>query len=287
MKLSCLPVSYFAAIQAGKMSIREWAAAARSVGLDSIDLSIMLVPNHTQTYLEKLKNDLCAEKMPITMITTYPDFTHPDPVQREREMDYTRYDIALASQLGAKYVRLVAGQAHPETSLRDGVSWVVESFKQLEKPAERHKIQLLYENHSKPSAWKYFDFSQPTAVYLEVVEKIASTGIRLNFDTANPVIFGDDVLPLLEKVISRVETLHVQDNAAKGVMRPVVPGRGIVPFAQIFTLLKAHGFDGWLCIEEGSCTGHEGVKESVKFVRALWDAPQSPDCASSLFSKTR
>jgi sugar phosphate isomerase/epimerase len=272
MKLSCLPVSYFPAIQAGEMSIRAWAAEARSVGLDSIDLSIMLVPNHTPTCIEKLKQDLCAEKMPITMITTYPDFTHPDPAQRAREMDYARHDIALASQLGAKYLRLVAGQAHPETSLPDGISWVVESFKQLEKPAARHKIQLLYENHSKPSAWKYFDFSQSTAVYLEVVEKIASTGIRLNFDTANPVICGDDSLSLLEKVISRVETLHVQDNAAKGVMRPVVPGHGIVPFAALFALLKAHGWDGWLCIEEGTCTGHEGVKEAVRFVRTLWNA---------------
>jgi sugar phosphate isomerase/epimerase len=272
MKLSCLPVSYFPAIQAGKMTIREWAAAARAEGLDAIDLSIMLVPNHTPVCLEKLKQDLFLEKMPIAMITTYPDFTHPDPAQREREMEYARCDIALAGQLGAKYLRILAGQAHPETSLLDGISWVVESFKRLDELAARHNVRLLYENHSKPGAWKYTDFSLPTSIFLEVFEKIAGTGIGINFDTANPLVYGDDPLPLLEKVLPRVETIHVADTAAKGIQQPVVIGHGVVPFAAIFSLLKSRGFDGWLCIEEASGKGPEGMKEAVHFVRSKWNA---------------
>jgi len=50
------------------------------------------------------------------MITTYPDFTHPCATQREREIEYLRNDIAVASQLNAKFLRVTAGQAHPETT---------------------------------------------------------------------------------------------------------------------------------------------------------------------------
>lgn len=90
MKINCLPVSFFSAIQSGAISIREWASIARVADLDAIDLSIMLVANHTTTYLQQVKSDLASEERPIAMITTYPDFTHPDPVQREREMEYAR-----------------------------------------------------------------------------------------------------------------------------------------------------------------------------------------------------
>jgi hypothetical protein len=47
------------------------------------------------------------------MVTTYPDFTHPDPTERERELTKLEDDIVGASRLGADLVRVTAGQAHP------------------------------------------------------------------------------------------------------------------------------------------------------------------------------
>ena len=38
MKVSCLPVSFFKAIQNGKMSVKDWAGMAKACGLDGIDL---------------------------------------------------------------------------------------------------------------------------------------------------------------------------------------------------------------------------------------------------------
>ena len=47
MKLSCLPVSFFADILGGRMSVSEWARMGRELGLDAIDLSILFVPDRT------------------------------------------------------------------------------------------------------------------------------------------------------------------------------------------------------------------------------------------------
>lgn len=270
MKLSCLPVSFFADIQNGGMSIREWASCARAEGLDSIDLSAMLIKNHTPRYLRQLAEDLAAEHMPITMITTYPDFTHPDPRQREREMEYARHDVAVAGELQAKYLRILAGQAHPRTAIPDGIAWVVESFSRLDEMAARHRVMLLFENHSKPGAWAYTDFSHPTRIFLEIVRGIGDTGIRINFDTANTLVYGDDPMPVLEEVLDKVETVHAADTARKGELAPVPLGTGIVPFDGIFSRLKRSGFDGWICIEEASRTGRPGLAGAVQFVRKAW-----------------
>ena len=41
-KLSCLPVSFYPAFAAGKISILDWADIARNTGLDAIDLSVLM-----------------------------------------------------------------------------------------------------------------------------------------------------------------------------------------------------------------------------------------------------
>lgn len=92
MKFSCLPVSIFGDICSGKMSLVDWARAAREIGFDGIDISIMFLKNRTPTYLAELKRQLDEVGLPIIMMTTYPDFTHPSSEQRERELLYLQGD---------------------------------------------------------------------------------------------------------------------------------------------------------------------------------------------------
>jgi len=243
---------------------------AAELGLDAIDLSIMFLKNHTPVYLKQTRRDIEAAGMSVLMITSYPDFTHPCPIQRERELECFRRDIALSSDLGATYLRILAGQAHPGTRIEEGIGWAIESFRQVAPLAEKLKVRLLFENHSKPGAWDYVDFSHPTEIFLRIVEGVEDTGIGINFDTGNTLVYGDDPLPVLKKVMSKVETIHAADTATRGRLDPVLLGQGIVPFAEIFSLLKQEEFDGWICIEEGSGTGREGIRKAVDFVRKTW-----------------
>jgi sugar phosphate isomerase/epimerase len=270
MKVSCLPVSFFPQIISGQMSILDWARMAKECSLDAIDISAMFMKNHTPTYLNTLRRDIDSQGMPVTMVTTYPDFSHPDRTQRERELDYLRRDIAVASFLGAKYVRIVAGQSHPNTPLEEGKRWVVGLFKKAAKVGDRYGIQLVYENHSKPGAWQYSDFSFATEIFLYIVESVRDTSIRINFDTANPIAFGDDPLLVLHEIVGMVETVHAADTGERGRLRPVPLGEGLVPFKEIFRLLKQNGFDNWLCIEEASCAGERGVAKATNFIRNTW-----------------
>lgn len=270
MKISCLPVSFFKEIIEGGMSLLDWAKMGGAVGLDGVDLSVVLLRNHTPVYLEQVNREFQDEGLPVVMITTYPDFTHPDPDQRKREFEYLRHDIALASNVGAKYLRILAGQAHPKTEVGQGIDWVVDAFHRIAPVADDFGVQLLFENHSKPGAWSYTDFSHPTDIFLQIADATADCGVKINFDTGNTLVYGDDPLPVLERVADRVVTVHAADTACRGSLQPVVIGTGIVPFDDIFRVLRKHGFDGWICIEEASSTGQQGVQQAVEFVRNTW-----------------
>jgi len=221
-------VSLFSAIINRQMSLIEWAEQGKQFGLDGVDISLLFVENHSPAYLGKLIRGLKEVGISLIMAATYPDFTHPDPVQREREMEYLRRDIALSSQLAVRYLRVLAGQAYPGTRRAEGVKWAVENLIEADRVARKY-------------------------------------GVRL-------AALGLDPLSILGKVYDRVETIHVSDIAEMGKLQPVLVGTGAVCFPQIFQYLKSRGFDNWLCIEEASFTGSEGIRKAAAYTRKTWDA---------------
>ena len=104
----------------------------------------MFLENRTPTYLKKLKEELEEIGIPIVMMTTYPDFTHPSSVQRERELLYLKGDVALCSEIGIQYLRILAGQAHPESSAEDCVDWVDGYFHQIDLCAKAFGVNLVF-----------------------------------------------------------------------------------------------------------------------------------------------
>lgn len=272
MKMSCLSVSLFPAILNGEMTIREYAKLCKGFGLDAFDLGLILLKNHTPKYITQVKKDIVEEGIPLAMVTTYPDFTHPDALERDREFDFLVHDIALASAIGARFLRITAGQAHPGTNEQDGIRWAVDYFKRAAPISDKYGITLVYEDHSKPGAWDYMDFSNPPHIFLEIASQIKDTSIGINFDTANILVAGEDkTIEVLDKVINKVKTIHVAETATKGKMDPVALGSGIVPFAEIFRYLKSKKFDGWLCLEEWGNKGTEGVRKGVDFIKDTWE----------------
>ena len=139
MKLSCLSVSLFSSIINGEMTIKEYATLCKELGLDGFDLGIIQLKNHTPVYINQLKKEFEEVGIMPAMITTYPDFTHPDAFQREREFEYLRHDIALASNVGAQFLRITAGQAHPEMPVDKGIELVVDNFRKIAPIAERDR----------------------------------------------------------------------------------------------------------------------------------------------------
>ena len=271
MKLSCLPVSWFGDILSGRMSLEEWMRFAVGLGLDAIDFTVLFLKNRDASYLDSLREAILRHGLELCMLTCYPDFTHPNAVERARQVEEMVVNIRAAARLGAKLVRMTAGQRHPGVNREQGVEWAIEGLRQVLPEADRLGITLAYENHTKGTPWQYWDFSQPTEIFLEILNGLADTSLAVNFDTANALVGNEDPLALLEAVKEKVISVHAADIRAPGSLEPVVLGAGVVPFHKIFSILKGNGFDGWICIEEASRTGHVGFEKAVSFVRGVWE----------------
>lgn len=272
MKMSCLPVSLFPAITSGQMTVKEYAQLCKSLGLDGFDLGIILLKNHTPRYLDELNKGISEENIPLVMLTTYPDFTHPDVFQREREYDFLVHDIALASAVNAKFLRVTAGQAHPGITGKNSIDWPVHYLGKAASVADKYGVQLVFENHSTSKGWYYMDVSNSPKIFLEIMKQLGETSIAVNFDTANVLVAGEEnTIDILDQVITKVKTIHVADTSVKGKMDPVQLGTGVVPMKEIFSYLRSKQFDGWLCLEIWKDEGVESIKKAVGFVKDTWE----------------
>jgi len=270
MRLSCLPVSFFAEIIDGRMPVAEWARIGQALGLDAIDLSILFVSPRTVDQARLLRRQIEDTGCRVAMITTYPDFTHPDAAQRKQELNLAVESVRVAEAVGAELIRVTAGQAHPATGRAEGVAWAVEGLTRLVEAVRGAPVRPVYENHAKPGAWEYTDFSTPPDIFLEIAHGTAPAGLGINFDTGNAAAFAADPMAVLAQVLERVVSVHVADTAVFGELKPVPIGTGIAPIAATFERLAASGWDGWLCMEEASFQGQAGIDAAARFVRLAW-----------------
>lgn len=276
MKLSCLPVSLYADFAAGRRTLGAWLRLAAELGLDGADLSVAHI-DRAPPPLDALRAESEAAGVPIVMLATYSDFTQPDAAERARQADDLRRWVEAASRLGAAFLRVTAGQAHEGVAEADGLAWAADGLTACLDDARAAGVELLYENHVRGAVWSANDFTQPAARFLEVVRRTEASGLRLLFDTANPLALHDDPLALLRAVRGRVGAVHLSDIRAAGAFEPVVLGTGAAPLREAVAELRAGGFDGWLSVEEASRTGEDGLRRAIQHARALMAAASAAE----------
>ncbi len=270
MQYSSLPVSFYPDFNSGQRSLADWFTFAASIGLDGADISVAHLASLQPAYLDGVRQQATDADVQIAMIVTYSDFTHPDAAERARQGEEVRAYIDAAARLGISFVRVTAGQRHPGVERADGIGWAVSGLTSCLDHAAQAGVTLLYENHTKGAVWTYNDFSQPSAIFLEIVRQTEGTGLRLLYDTANTLATGDDPLAVLEQVKHRVAAIHVNDIQRAGYFEPCLVGTGVAPVREIFAILHKTGFDAWISVEEASKTGEAGFRRAIPYVKEMW-----------------
>src|SRR5690349_3097005 len=128
MKLSCLPVSLYPELTAKQRSLADWFHFAGALGLDGADVSVVHLESHQPAYLQMLRQQAADAGVQIAMLVTYADFAHPDAGERKRQVQEIQAFCDVAAQLGASFMRVTAGQAHPGVERADGITWAVEGL---------------------------------------------------------------------------------------------------------------------------------------------------------------
>jgi len=271
MMLSCLPVSLYRDLAAGRLSLAEWFRLAGALGLDGADVSMAHVPRAPDSALAVLRRKASDAGVQIAILAAYSDFVDPT-VDLSRAVDDVRRWIEMAATLGATFLRLTAGQDRAGVSEAEGLDRVVEGLHACVEAADGSGVEVLFENHVRGAIWSQNDFTQPVSRFLEVVVRTRRTGLRVLFDTANSLALGDEPEAVLTAVSGRVGAVHVSDIARRGTFEPTTIGTGVAPIPALLGQIVRSGFDGWVSIEEASNEGAAAFGPAVGWVDRAWIA---------------
>jgi sugar phosphate isomerase/epimerase len=167
---------------------------------------------------------------------------------------YLEKAIRFAHAIGAPVINTDEG-IRPEWLDDDEVWHVMRyTFKKVLPIAERYGIPIGIEPHQS--------LSKTTSGLLRIATLVDSPMLRVNYDTGNAFLGGEDPYVGLEAVANRLVHLHAKDIAIQqaeeekgkvsGTPVGCACGDGVIDWARVVAILKAHNFDGVLSVECGT-----------------------------------
>jgi sugar phosphate isomerase/epimerase len=284
-KLAVFPKAYMQALcKDGSMRLAEWIALAVELDIDGLEWYAGFLEMADKRNWPEFRKQVEGHGKTIPMMCCSPDFTHPDPSFRQREIEKQKHWIDMTVALGGAYCRVLSGQKRPELSIEEGLRFAAGCIHECLPYAQDRAITLIIENHYKDDFWTYPEFAQQMDVFCQLVDSIHHPFFGVNYDPSNAFLAGDDPIELLKRVSSRVFTMHASDRylnegtledlrseegGAAGYAKRLSHGeigKGLNDYDAIFTELKRVGFDSWISIEDG-VDGMDQLERSVAFVR--------------------
>ena len=286
VKLAAFPKCYLDNIIVQKsMTLFDWIAKAGQLGVDGLEMHNLFFDGENESFIDKVRKKCAEFHLTMPMMCFSPDFTQPDPLKRMEELEKQKQAIDLTVDLGGKFCRTLTGQNRPGLDRKKALKWCVEAIREAAAYAADRGIILNIENHYKDGYWKYPEFALRSDVFLEVIDQIDSPFFGVNFDPSNTIVAGEDPLELLQKIKTRVVSMHASDRYlkdgtiadlrkmeldpihgyAKTIQHGVI-GKGLNDYDAIFRTLREAGFDGWISIEDGM-NGMDELRQSVEFFK--------------------
>jgi sugar phosphate isomerase/epimerase len=268
----------------GSLTLEGWIEMAATLDLDGLEFYAGFLDLKEPASWPRYRRVVEDHGLCVPMLCCSPDFTHPDPEHRRRQVEAEKRWIDMAAALGGESCRVLSGQRRPEVSREDGLGYAADCIQACLPHAAAAGITLVIENHYKDNYWEYPEFAQAMDVFCDLVERVDSPHFGVNYDPSNTILAGEDPLELLRRVRHRVVTMHASDRyLAEGTLEDLRREEGSVGYAQrlrhgeigkglndydaILAQLAEVGFDGWISIEDG-VEGLEQLKRSAEFLRA-------------------
>lgn len=173
----------------------------------------------------------------------YPSFIEPDPHYRRVRIDHTRRALSLCAELGAPHITTEpGGPIAPGQTRQQAIDLFVEVLKPLAEHAHKEGVLLLIE--PEPEL-----LLETTDQYLEVAERVNAPSIGLNFDVGHAFCVREDLPRAIAKLAPHIRHYHFEDIANTRVHHHLVPGTGVIDFAEVIAAIRKTGYNGWLTVE--------------------------------------
>jgi sugar phosphate isomerase/epimerase len=239
----------------GALSLLDFPDAARAAGIGLLDICHFHFPRTDDAYLNEFANRLVAADVQVlTLLIDEGDISARDPAIRERDLGHIREWIDVAARIGARAVRVVAGES-PADSDDAAIQRSAEGLAGLARYAQVRSVSVLTEN------WKALTMAP--ANVLAILEATDGTvGLCADFGNYR----GPGKYDALQAILPRATTIHA--HATAEWVAPGATDRG--DLRRCLDLARAAHFAGaYVLIFDGGSATNEwpGIERMAAIVR--------------------
>jgi sugar phosphate isomerase/epimerase len=181
--------------------------------------------------------------------------THSDLLNPEYGVLYARRGIRYAKALGVKVVQITEDMYPPKwMTEKDAYDVMKINLRAIAETCAENGVYLGVEQHGP--------YTAKIKRLRRILELVDSPWIRVNYDSGNTYLAGEDPYEMLEAVIDKVVHVHAKDISVQqaeaergkvtGTAVGCACGDGVIDWTRIVRRLKRAGFDGVLSVECGT-----------------------------------
>lgn len=192
------------------------------------------------------------------------------PITCSFDGELTELDALLraAEVFGTRYIRVMS---YPNDGLPEP-DWAAETIRRLRLLAHRAAERGAVLVHENCSGWAGTSADRA----LTLLSEVDGPGLRLLYDTGNPVAHGYDGPAYLAKVLPWVVHVHIKDGLPPAPPdRPsplfTAPGEGVAELSTCLDMLRRHGYSGVFSVEPHvAVSPHTHARAAPEVVRARY-----------------
>ena len=186
----------------------------------------------------------------------HPTLLDADPAARDRRLDFLRWAVAIAADLGAPAISLWSGACPAD--VRPGEAWgfLTDACHDLLPLAEARNVSLAFE--PEPGM-----FIETMDHYRDLRDRLAHPRFGLTLDVGHVHCLADgDPAARVREFAADLRHVHIEDMR-RGVHEHLQFGDGDMDFPPLIAALRDIAYDGPVCVEL-SHHGHDAVNAAKR-----------------------
>ncbi len=199
---------------------------------------------------EQIKQMMAEAGVKISAVSSHSDLLNP-----EWGVLYARKGIRYAKALGVNIVQITEDMYPPKwMTEQDAYAIMKVNLRAITETCEENGVYLGVEQHGP--------YTANIKRLLRILELVDSPWIRVNYDTGNTYLAGEDPYAMLDAIASKVVHVHAKDISTKqaeekrgkvtGTAVGCACGEGVIDWHRVVRQLKQAGFTGVLSVECGT-----------------------------------
>lgn len=181
--------------------------------------------------------------------------THSDLLDVEFGVLYARKGIQYAKALGVDIVQICESMYPPDWMKEEDAYQIMRmTLKAISETCEDNGVYIAVEQHGP--------YTAKIKSLLRILELVDSPWIRVNYDSGNTFLAGEDPYEMLNAVSDKIVHVHAKDisvqqaDAERGKVSGTAVGcacgDGVIDWSRVVKRLEEAGYDGVLSVECGT-----------------------------------